>query len=200
MIHKAILFSGTIIAVTTFALVGCSSSSSKTPPAATPDAVPHKDGDHKDAKGGDHKDAKGGDHKDGDHKEGAGHEHKPGAHGGVIVSLGKDSYHAEAVFEKDGAVRLYMLGKDEIKPQEIDVQDLVAYVTPSGSTDAMQVKLTADRQKTDSAGKTSLFVAQLPTELHGKKVKVTVNNIQIGSERFRIEFSNEKNEKGGHGH
>ena len=26
------------------------------------------------------------------------------------------------------------------------------------------------------------------------------NNIQIGSERFRIEFSNEKNEKGGHGH
>lgn len=69
--------------------------------------VPHKDGDHTDTKG---------DHKDGDHKEGAGHEHKPGAHGGIIVSLGKDSYHAEAVFEKDGAIRLY-LRKDEIKPR-----------------------------------------------------------------------------------
>ncbi len=26
------------------------------------------------------------------------HGHKPGAHGGILVSLGKDSYHAEAVF------------------------------------------------------------------------------------------------------
>ena len=204
MIRKIMLLSGTMVAVTTFALVGCN----KTPPAAGTGTVPHKDNDHKDIKGGEHKDDTSGDHKDGDHKnakggdhkEGAGHEHKPGAHGGTIVSLGKDSYHVEAVFEKDGSIRLYLLGKDEIMPQEIDVQDLVAYVTPSGSTEAVQVKFAAERQKTDSAGKTSLFVVKLPSELQGKKVKVTVNNIQVGSERFRIEFSNEKIEKDGHGH
>jgi hypothetical protein len=195
MIRKLILLRGLIAAATTFALAGCG----KAPPATGTGSVPHKDGDHKDNAGG-HKDAKGGDHKDDEHKEGAGHGHKPGGHGGIVVSLGKDSYHAEAVFEKEGVVRLYLLGKDEIKPQEVDVQDLVAYVTPSGSTDATQVKLAADRQKTDAAGKASQFVAKLPPELHGKTVKVTVNNIQVGAERFRIEFSNEKNEKGGAGH
>ncbi len=199
MTRKSILFSGLIVAATTFALVGCN----KTPPAAGTATVPHKDDGHKDIKGDDHKDAKGGEHKDhkeGDHKEGAGHEHKPGAHGGIIVSLGKDSYHAEAVFEKDGTVRLYLLGKDEVKPQETEIQELAAYVTPVGSTDATEVKFAADRQATDPAGKTSQFVAKLPTGLQGKKVKVTVNNIQVGSDRFRIEFSNEKSEKGGHGH
>ena len=181
------MLSGMIVAVSVAFATGCGSEK--------PAAVPHKDGGHKDAdahKDGGHKDADA--HKDGDHG------HKPGAHGGIIVSLGKDSYHAEAVFEKDGAVRLYILGKDEIKPQEVDVQELVAYVTPSGSTDAAQVKFAAERQKADPAGKTSGFVAKLPPELQGKKVKVTVNNIQVGSERFRIEFSNEKDEKGGHGH
>ena len=58
------------------------------------------------------------------------HGHKPGAHGGILVSLGRDSYHAEAVFERGGTVRLYMLGKDEARIQEVEVQDLAAYVTP----------------------------------------------------------------------
>ena len=43
------------------------------------------------------------------------HGHKPGRHGGLIVSIGSDSYHAEAVFEKGGRLRLYMLGKDETR-------------------------------------------------------------------------------------
>src|SRR5688572_22092052 len=46
------------------------------------------------------------------------HGHAPGAHGGTIVSLGRDSYHAEAVFEQGGLVRLYMLGQDETRVQE----------------------------------------------------------------------------------
>jgi hypothetical protein len=43
-------------------------------------------------------------------------------------------------------------------------------------------------------------VGKLPHELHGKKFKVVINNIQVGTERFRIEFSNEKGEKGDHKH
>ncbi len=41
------------------------------------------------------------------------HGHKPGAHGGIIVSLGRDSYHVEVIFANNGALRLYTLGKDE---------------------------------------------------------------------------------------
>ncbi len=190
MLCKTISFTSLILASATLAVVGCTKPQSS---AALPNA-PHTDAE---SKGGVHKD---GDHKDGDHKDAEAHGHKPGAHGGTIVSLGKDSYHAEAVFEKDGMVRLYILAKDEVKPQEIEAQELTAYVTPDAVKDPVQVKFAAERQKTDVAGKTSLFAAKLPPELHGKKMKVTINNIQVGSDRFRIEFSNEKNEKEGHGH
>src|SRR5438105_4304603 len=43
------------------------------------------------------------------------HDHKPSAHGGLIVPIGRNNYHAEAVFEKDGVLKLYTLGADEAK-------------------------------------------------------------------------------------
>ena len=119
------------------------------------------------------------------------HGHKPGAHGGILVSLGRDSYHAEAVFEKNGTVRLYMLGKDEARIQEVEVQELTAYVTADGSTEADKLVLRAEPQPGDAKGKTSQFVGTLAKELLGKKVQVTVNNINVNGERFRIAFSNE---------
>ena len=198
MYRTVIVLAGLGAALVTTTLVGCNKSQPKTATGA----APHKDGDHKD-KDGAHKD---GDHKDGDHKDkdGAhkdgGHGHKPGAHGGTIVSLGQDSYHAEVVFEKDGAVRLYVLGKDEVTPQAVQVQDLVGYVTPAGATDAVQVKFAAEGRKEDAAGKTTQFAAKLPPELHGKAVKVTINNFQVGAERFRVEFSKDKAEKADHAH
>ena len=190
MLSKTISLTALILASATLAVVGCNKPQSS--PATS--GAPHNDTE---AKGGVHKV---GDHKDGDHKDIEAHGHKPGAHGGTIVSLGKDSYHAEAVFEKDGMIRLYILAKDEVKPQEIEAQELTAYVTPDGAKDPVQVKFAAEGQKTDTAGKTSLFAAKVPPELHGKKMKITINNIQVGSDRFRIEFSNEKNEKESHGH
>ena len=90
------------------------------------------------------------------------HGHKPGSHGGIIVSLGKDSYHAEAVFEKGRKVRLYMLGKEETRVQEVDAQDLNGFVTPDGSTEAVPVTFKPEPQAGDAKGKTSLFVATSP--------------------------------------
>ena len=118
------------------------------------------------------------------------HGHKPGEHGGTLVSLGRDSYHAEAKFEKDGTVRLYMLGKDEARIQEVEVQDLTAYVTADGATEADKMTFRAEPQPGDAKGKTSQFVAALPKDLVGKKVQVTVNNLNVNGERFRIAFSN----------
>ena len=118
------------------------------------------------------------------------HGHKPGAHGGTLISLGRDSYHAEAVFERGGTVRLYLLGKDEARIQEVEVQDLAAYVTPEGSTEAYKMTLRPEPQPGDAKGKTSQFVATLPKDLVGKKVQVTVNNLNVNGERFRVAFSN----------
>ena len=166
MLRKWVLFGGLTIASAPLAIVGCGTGSSppaeKAPEPQTPPAKPAEE-----------------------------HGHKPGAHGGILVSLGKDSYHAEAVFEKGRKVRLYTLGKEETRVQEVDAQDLVAFVTHAGSTEAVPVTFKPEPQAGDGKGKTSLFVATLPENLAGRKVQVTVNNIQIGTERFRIAFSNE---------
>jgi YHS domain-containing protein len=126
------------------------------------------------------------------------HEHKPGTHGGILVSLGLDSYHAEAVFEKGGTVRLYLLGKDEARIQETDLQELTAYLVADGSKEADKVIFRPEPQAGDAKGKTSLFVATLPKDLIGKNVQVTINNINVNGERFRIAFSNEA-KTDGHG-
>ena len=174
MFRKLILLGGLGVAVTTLALVGCYNAEPAAPPP-----------------GGDPKGA-----------TDQAHGHKPGGHGGILVALGKDSYyHAEAVFAKNGVIRLYTLGKDEARIQEVEVEELVGFATAAGSTDAaVEVKFVAEPQKGDAAGKTTQFLGKLPHELEGKRVKVTINNIQVGTERFRIEFSNEKSGKADHDH
>ncbi len=120
------------------------------------------------------------------------HGHLPGQHGGILVPLGRDSYHAEAVFEKNGTIRLYMLGKDEARVQEVEVQDLAAYLTAAGSAESVSMTFRPEPQAGDTKGKTSLFVGTVPMELKGRSMQVTVNNIRVNGERFRISFSNER--------
>lgn len=116
------------------------------------------------------------------------HEHVPGAHGGIIVPIGRDSYHAEAVFEQGGVLRLFMLGADESRVQEVESQTLTAYVKPMDGGDSVSVALEPKPQEGDGDGKTSQFVGQLPEELSGKAVEVTIPSLRIGGERFRVGF------------
>ena len=129
--------------------------------------------------------------KDGDH------EHKPGAHGGIIVAIGRDSYHAEAVFEKNGVLRLYTLGKDEGRVQEVESQTLAAYVKPEGGTESASFVLKPEPQQGDSPGKTSQFIGHLPRELWGQKVEVTIPSMTIAGERFRLGFASASEAHGG---
>lgn len=117
------------------------------------------------------------------------HGHVPGAHGGVIVPIGSDSYHAEAVIEKNGVFRLLTLGADETRIQEVDVQPIKAYVKIAGDADATPIDLVATPQDGDAEGKTSQFVGQLPETLVGKSIDVTIPNLRIESERFRVGFT-----------
>jgi hypothetical protein len=116
------------------------------------------------------------------------HGHKPGAHGGIMVSLGRDSYHVEAVIDSSGSVRLYTLGQDESRVFEVESQTLKGFVKAFGATDSMPISFEPTPQEGDAPGKTSLFVGQLPSELIGKKLDVTIPNIRINGERFRLGF------------
>ena len=116
------------------------------------------------------------------------HEHKAGAHSGIIVEIGRDSYHAEAVFAKDGMLRLFTLGNDESKVQDVESQDLTAYVKPEGGADSATFTLAAQPKPGDATGKTSLFVGQLPKELVGQRLEVTIPSIRVGGDRYRIAF------------
>ena len=117
------------------------------------------------------------------------HGHEPGAHGGILVSLGRDSYHVEAVFEKGGLLHLHMLGSDETKVQEVDAQELIGYVKASDRNESVSLAIKPQPQPGDSAGKTSLFVGELPADLAGQNLDVTVPSIRIAGERFRLGFT-----------
>lgn len=116
------------------------------------------------------------------------HSHAPGAHGGIMVSLGRDSYHVEAVVENGGAIRLYTLGKDESRVIDVEIQTLKGFVKADGDSESKAISFEPTPQEGDSAGKTSLFVGQLPEELVGRKIDVTIPNIRIAGERFRLGF------------
>ncbi len=116
------------------------------------------------------------------------HGHIPGAHGGIMVSLGRDSYHVEAVIDSEGVVRLYTLGKDESRVIDVESQTLKGFVKADGDTDSKSISFEPSPQGGDSPGKTSLFVGQLPQELVGRKIDVTIPNIRIDGERFRLGF------------
>lgn len=116
------------------------------------------------------------------------HGHKAGAHGGIIVSLGRDSYHVEAVFEAGNKLRLYTLGNDESRVIDIEVQSLSGFAKAEGENDAMPFELEPQPQQGDAEGRTSQFVGTLPEGLAGKNVQVTIPNIQISGERFRLGF------------
>lgn len=122
-------------------------------------------------------------------KEDAGeHGHKAGAHGGIMVSLGRDSFHAEAVFEKGGVLRLYMLGNDESRVIDIEQQTLKAFAKVDGDSEALPFVLEPQPQDGDASGKTSQFVGQLPEAVVGQQLDVTIPNIVVAGERFRAGF------------
>ncbi|SRR5579883_951565 len=172
MVRKSVILSALVAlaAVSTAALVGCSESGKDATASSNPTpstrAAATKTDSVADAE----------------------HAHKPGEHGGIIVEIGRDNYHAEAVFEKGGLLRLYTLGKDEAKIQEVESQTLTGYVKPESGTEAISFVFRPVPQPGDADGKTSQFVAKLPKELAGKRLEVTIPSIRIGGERFRLGF------------
>ena len=111
-------------------------------------------------------------------------------HGGIIVSIGRDSYHAEAVFEKGGTLRLYMLGKDESKVQEVEAQAARPPTPrPTAATEAEQFVLQARaaagrRARQDLPVRRPAARSDLPARASRSRSRTS----RIGGERFRIGF------------
>jgi len=121
------------------------------------------------------------------------HGHAAGAHGGIVVPLGGDLFHVEAVVEKGGTLRLYTLGKDETRVIDIETQTLKAFAKVAGAAEAEQFQLEAAPQDGDGPGRTSQFAGLLPASVQGHPMEVTIPNIMIASERFRLSFTNSPN-------
>lgn len=116
------------------------------------------------------------------------HGHLAGAHGGIMVSLGRDSYHIEAVVDSEGSIRLYTLGKDETRVIDVESQTLKGFIKADGDADSQSISFEPSPQDGDAENKTSLFVGKLPSALIGRKLDVTIPNIRIAGERFRLGF------------
>lgn len=116
------------------------------------------------------------------------HGHKDGQHGGIIVSLGRDSYHVEAVVAADGQIRLFTLGKDETRVIDVEAQALKGYIKADGDSEAQEISFEPAPQEGDAANRTSLFIAKVPAALVGRSLDVTIPNIRIDGERFRLGF------------
>lgn len=119
----------------------------------------------------------------------ADHEHVAGTHGGSIVPLGRDSYHVEPVFEEAGVLRLYLLGADETRIQETQRQSLTAYVKAAGGREAVAIRIDPEPQEGDAQGMTSRFKGTIPETLRGRPVDVTIPNLRIDKDRFRVAFT-----------
>ena len=117
------------------------------------------------------------------------HEHGVGAHGGLIVALGRDSYHVEPVFEAGGILRIYLLGSDETRVQETQRQTLTAYAKPVGGREAVALPIVSEPQEGDAEGQTSRFKGTLPEALRAGPVEVTIPNLRIEGARFRVGFT-----------
>ena len=188
------LFVG-LIAGLAFGLAGCGTSQ----PKHDPTDHPHKPGEehHKDAEpeskaapSSSSKNTAPADSQEARTAENPGeHGHSKGQHGGMIVSLGRDSYHVEAIVTKAGELKLYTLGSDESRIQDIEVQELTAYAKPDGDAESVSFTLKATPQPGDQAGQSSLFVGQIPADLKGRKLTITVPSITIKGERFRLGFT-----------
>jgi hypothetical protein len=122
-------------------------------------------------------------------RPGPDHPHAPGTHGGLVVSLGDDVYHVEAVIESGGLLHLFTLGRDPTRVIDVEAQTLTAYVRADGASESREVVLNPRPQPGDGPGQTSRFTGRLPEDLAGRGVHATVPSLRIGRERFRVAFT-----------
>ena len=116
------------------------------------------------------------------------HGHSEGTHGGIIVPVGRDHYHAEALFTPDGELRLFMLGQEDSQVIDVETQTIQAFVRQPGDAGSKEMSLAASPQSGDAEGRTSAFTGKLPDGLAVETILVVVPSITIEGQRYRFSF------------
>mgnify|MGYP002623156848 FL=1 len=109
------------------------------------------------------------------------HNHpEHGPHGGDLVELGDEEYHAEIVHEADGTLSVYILDGAATNMVPIDAAEISLNVVHDG--EAEQFALAAMPLESDAAGQSSRFVSadahageELDHEGAQAKLAVTIN-------------------------
>ncbi|MEZ6087100.1 MAG: hypothetical protein R3C05_03520 [Pirellulaceae bacterium] len=93
-----------------------------------------------------------------DHDEGEHLHPTEGPHGGELIELGNEEYHAELVHnEAEGSVTLYVLDGAAKVPVAIDAIEVTINAKHQG--EPVQFKLAANAETDDPTGKSSRFVS-----------------------------------------
>lgn len=150
--------------------------------------------------------AESGDHEGHDHGEGEGHAHpSEGPHGGSLVELGAEEYHAELVHDDAaGTVTFYILDGKVESLVAISASNVTVNLQHDGQ--GKQFKLAAKPQAQDAQGKSSRFVssdAELAEELdheHGSaQLVVTIDGKQYRGD-IEHHHGHEGHDHEGHDH
>lgn len=117
------------------------------------------------------------------------HDHPPGPHGGAVVAVDRDNrFHAEAVFEPGGWVRLYTFGQELTEARPVAARTVCAAVRRHGGEDEYAVMLRPEPQESDPAGTASRFLGRLPPSMRRGHLKLVVWSLPVEGERFRFEI------------
>lgn len=129
----------------------------------------------------------------------AAHEHgEYGPHGGHLVELGEEEYHAEVVLNpKTKDVTVYILGSDAQKPAPIDAKEVRLELTIDGETGPHVAR--PSPQKEDHPGESSRFVLANDPDI---KAKIDDEHELVGHVNVTVKgksYSGEiEHEHGGH--
>lgn len=116
------------------------------------------------------------------------HAHGDSQHGGLIVAVGRDHYHAEIVFTTEGEFKLFTLGRDESQVIAIESQTIEAFCRNEESVASVPIELQPTPQSGDPAGKASCFTGKFPESLWNQPMIVVVPKITINGQRYRFDF------------
>jgi hypothetical protein len=84
------------------------------------------------------------------------HDHEHGPHGGHLVELGEEEYHAEVVFDPKAAkITIYVLDSTAKKPVPVDAKELKLELTIGGQAKTFVAKAVPDAG--DPPNKSSRF-------------------------------------------
>lgn len=117
------------------------------------------------------------------------HGHPPGPHGGTVVAIDRENrFHAEAVFEPGGRVRLYTFARELTEARPVAARTICAAVRGHDAADEYAVMLVAEPQESDPSGAASRFAGRFPPAAWQEHVTLVVWSLPVEGERFRFEI------------